>query len=423
MLASLSQRGFLLVEEPEDADVIVVNTCAFLTEATQESVQRILDLSDHKSDRCEKIVATGCLSERYREELLSEIPELDGLLGSSQFDRIPELLEQLYSQPGPQVFLNEKAHYRQYESQARIQSTPRHFAYVKIAEGCSNMCSFCNIPSLRGLFSSRSIPSITTEIQQLVDAGVQEINIISQDTASYGKDLTDGTNLSKLLRGISDLKGDFWIRLFYVYPNTFTEEVAEIMASDPRFCRYLDMPFQHINDAVLDKMNRKITRKSIESKMAVIRKHLPDLAWRTTFIVGFPTETDEAFEELFEFVKEGHFCHVGVFHYSHEDNIRSSKWGDPVPNALKRERRKRLMELQQHLSYRQNKQQIGKILQVLVDGPSKDSELMWQGRSQYQGPDVDGVVFMDAKNAIKGMFQQIEITEAQPYDLIGRVMS
>ncbi|MBF0276258.1 MAG: 30S ribosomal protein S12 methylthiotransferase RimO [SAR324 cluster bacterium] len=425
MLAALKKHGFQLVMKPEEAEVIVINTCAFLTSASQESIDRILALSDHKAEgQCEKLVATGCLSQRYQGGLLDEIPELDGLLGSSDFFRIPFLITQLYENPQhPQILINKKPHYSQYEKQEKLQSTAKHFAYLKIAEGCSNMCSFCNIPSLRGGFSSRSVSMIIEEMQVMVENGVKEINLLSQDTSSYGKDLAGNVHLATLLRAISEVEGDFWIRLFYAYPNTFPEEALEIMSDDPRFCRYLDMPFQHINDSVLQKMNRKITQKKIREKMTQVRKYMPDLAWRSTFIVGFPTESEENFEELHQFVAEGHFDHLGVFTYSDEDNIRSAKWGDPIPNTLKRERKSRLLELQQKISLSKNETYLGKTLKVLVDGVSEESDLLLQGRSQYQGPNVDGLVYINEGNAVPQQFNEVEITDAHPYDLVGRLVS
>lgn len=424
MLASLQTHGYELTMKPEAAEVIIVNTCAFLTEASEESINRILELSDFKSKgNCEKLVATGCLTQRYQDSLAKQIPELDGLLGSNGFEQIPELVHSMYEGSGQsQLNLQHKPHYKQFEEQARVQTTPQHYTYLKVAEGCSNMCSFCNIPSLRGNFSSRTVKSIVTEIRSLTEKGVKEFNLISQDTSSYAKDFKNSTGLATLLKSISDLEGDFWIRLFYCYPNTFTAEALEVIADDNRFCRYLDMPFQHINDDVLKAMNRKINRRQIENKMDEIKTSLPDAAWRTTFIVGFPTETEENFEELLDFVSAGHFQHVGVFSYSHEDNIRSAKWGDPIPNALKHERRKRLMEAQQKVSTLRNNNYIGRKIKVLVDGISEESDLLLQGRSEFQGPDVDGLVYINEGNARPGTFNNVEITEAHTYDLIGRIV-
>ena len=424
MLNALQSNGFEITIDPEIAEVIVVNTCAFLTKASEESISRILDLSDLKSKgNCEKLVATGCLTQRYKDSLFKEIPELDGLLGSNGFEKIPKLINSIYKgNLNSEIYLNSKPHYEHHERINKIKTTANHFAYVKIAEGCSNMCSFCNIPLLRGNFSSRTINSITNEIIYLTKKGVKEINLISQDTSSYGKDFNDSTGLEYLLSRITNIEGDFWIRLFYCYPNAFESEALKIISSDKRFCRYLDMPLQHINNAVLNAMNRKIDRNKIEKKINEITKFLPNAAWRTTFIVGFPNESEEAFKELLEFVSEGHFQHVGIFMYSHEDNIRSAKYGDPIPNQVKRERKNQLMEAQQKISFQKNKEFIGKKIKVLVDGVSNETDLLLQSRSEFQGPEVDGVVYINKGNTDQGKFYNVKITEAHPYDLIGHVV-
>ena len=280
MLHHLSQNHYTLTLEPQEADALVVNTRSFLTSDTEESVQRIPKLSEFKkTGHCSALVAAGCLSQRYREDLLQELPELDALLGSQDFGEIVPLLDQVRREPGKQLSLVQpKPHYQQFENQEKQQSTPRHFAYVKIAEGCSNMCSFCNIPTLRGLLSSRSVPSIVNEIQQLVSRGVKEINLISQDTSSFGRDRGQ-LELTELLCSISSLEGDFWVHLFYCYPNTFTGDVLAAFAADKRFRAYLDMPFQHIEDNVLRKMDRKITRLQIEQKIQEVKRILSEVAW------------------------------------------------------------------------------------------------------------------------------------------------
>jgi len=423
MLNTLESEGFELTIDPKIAEVIIVNTCAFLTEASEESIYRILELSDYKSmGKCEKLIATGCLTQRYKNSLLKQIPELDGILGSNGFEKIIKLINSIYEGNfNSQIFLNKKPHYEHHEKINSIKTT-NHFAYVKIAEGCSNMCSFCNIPLLRGNFSSRTINSITNEIVELTKKGIKEINLISQDTSSYGKEIKDKTGLNNLLKSIKSIEGDFWIRLFYCYPNTFDNETLKTISSDERFCRYLDMPLQHINNKVLKAMNRKIDRRQIENKIKEIKTILPNAAWRTTFIVGFPNETEEAFNELLEFISEGHFQHVGIFTYSHEDNIRSAKYGDPIPNTVKRERKKQLMEVQQNISLQKNKEYIGKKIKVLVNGISEETDLLLQSRSEFQGPDVDGIVYINEGYADPGNFYNVEITEAYQYDLIGKIV-
>jgi ribosomal protein S12 methylthiotransferase len=428
MLGALNKRGYGFTDDPSQAEVIVVNTCAFLTSATEESIERLLELSDFKAGsdaggRCEKLVSAGCLSERYRDALLDEIPELDGLLGSSNFHEIPDLLDDLYAGKGTErVRLLRKPHYAHYEGHERIQTTPRPYVYVKVAEGCSHMCSFCNIPFLRGYFSSRDITSIVNEVRGHVEHGIREINLISQDTSSYGVDREDGANLERLLRAFEEVEGDFWVRLFYAYPNTLGEGAMDAIAESRHVVPYLDMPFQHISDGVLRDMNRRITEKQIRAKLEQLRVRIPDLALRTTFITGFPTESEEDFKRLKAFVAEGWFDHVGVFAYSHEDNIKSARYGDPVPARVKRLRRRTLLGVQQRVAAKRNAGRVGQVLPVLVEGPSVETELLLQGRAAFQGPEVDGMVLINEGTAVAGGFNRVEITEAHAYDLVGRIV-
>lgn len=424
MLSALERGGYALATDPAEAEAIVVNTCAFLTSATEESIERLLALSDYKGQgACEKLVCAGCLSERYREDLLEQVPELDGLFGSSNFHEMPALLDDLFAnRNGPQVRLLKKPHYAHFESHQRLQTTPAPFVYVKIAEGCSNMCSFCNIPSLRGYFSSRGIDAIAGEVRGHVERGVREINLISQDTSSYGLERKDGANLESLLRALDAIEGEFWVRLFYAYPNSFTRGAMEAMAEARHIVPYLDMPFQHIADGVLKDMNRRITEKEIRSKLEELRSTLPELALRTTFITGFPSESEPDFERLRSFVAEGWFDHVGVFAYSHEDNIKSARLGDPIPARVKRERRNALMETQQTIAAARNLARVGSVLPVLVEGVSEETELLLQGRAAFQGPEVDGLVYINEGQAQAGEFHAVEITEAHVYDLVGRIV-
>jgi ribosomal protein S12 methylthiotransferase len=424
MLAALERGGYAFTDDPARAQVIVVNTCAFLTSASEESIDRLLALSDlKKHGACEKLVSAGCLSERYRESLLGEIPELDGLLGSSNFHEIPALLDDLYAgRGGDQVRLQAKPHYAHYERQARVQTTPAPYVYVKAAEGCSNMCSFCNIPFLRGYFSSRAIADIVAEARGHIARGVREINLISQDTSSYGVDRADGADLATLLRALDGIEGDFWVRLFYAYPNTFEAETVAAVAESRHIVPYLDMPFQHISDTVLKAMNRRITERQVRDKLERLKDAIPGLALRTTFIVGFPNESEEDFARLKAFVKEGWFDHVGVFAYSHEDNIKSAKLGDPVPARLKRLRRKTILGLQQRVSAAKNAARVGQRLKVLVEGPHPETPLLLQGRAAFQGPEVDGVVLINEGTATAGAFETVEITESHAYDLVGGVV-
>jgi ribosomal protein S12 methylthiotransferase len=321
------------------------------------------------------------------------------------------------------VHLQTKPHYAHYENQERIQTTPAPYVYVKVAEGCSNMCAFCNIPFLRGYFSSRRIEDVVAETQAHVGRGIRELNLISQDTSSYGVDLKDGANLERLLRAIDGVSGDFWVRLFYAYPNTFTPETMALIGGSRHIVPYLDMPFQHISDPVLKAMNRRITGQQIRAKLEQLKAAIPNLALRTTFIVGFPGETEDDFALLREFVKEGWFDHVGVFTYSHEDNIASAKLGDPVPARAKRLRRKTLLGLQQRISAQKNAARVGQRLRVLIEGPHPETPLLLQGRAAFQGPEVDGTVLINEGVATAGDFHTVEILESHEYDLVGRIVS
>ncbi|MGK0288747.1 MAG: ribosomal protein S12 methylthiotransferase [bacterium] len=426
MLGTLLNNSFTYAKAVEDANVIILNTCGFLTEAVNEGINRILELAEYKQQgSCEKLIVAGCMSERYRDSLLEEIPEVDGLVGTSDYSEILSVVRNALERDERRSYLLKKPKYNAESlNNDRVLSTQPHYAYLKIAEGCSNMCSFCNIPKLRGLFQSRGIQSINQDFQKLLQKGVKEINLISQDSSSYGIDRKDDANLLRLVQTLlENEQQDFWLRTFYSYPNRYPKELFQLMKQDQRLVNYIDMPFQHIADPVLKKMNRKITRKEIEGLMESAFATVPDLSFRTTFIVGFPNETEKDFQELLSFVQKGYFEHIGVFSYSHEDNIASNVMGDLVPDEVKEERRAVLMEAQKQILEKKNQSRIGKTYQVLVEGLSSESDLLLQGRTQYQGIDVDGVVLINEGEAVAGQFHPVTITEAHPYDLIGAIQS
>ena len=423
MAGTLATQGYGLTQDPANAQVIVVNTCAFLTSASQESINRLLELSEYKQTGvCRYLVCAGCLSERHREELLTEMPELDALVGSSNFHEISEVIAALQQKRStPLVRLLPKPHYAHYEQRARQRSTQGGSVYLKVAEGCSNMCSFCNIPFLRGYFSSRRIQNVVEEATQWVQRGVRELNLISQDTSSYGVDLKDGSNLATLLRQLDRIEGDFWLRLFYAYPNPFNAEVMTAIAQSEHVLPYVDMPFQHIADPVLRDMNRRITKKRILSLLERMQHTIPNLALRSTLIVGFPTETQVQFEELLAFVEEGWFTHLGVFTYSHEDNIRAAAFGDPIPAREKQRRKQAILQAQQKISAKRNQAMVGKTTRALICGPHEETPLLLKARTAFQGPDVDGCTLINEGTANTGDFCNIHITEAHPYDLIAKI--
>ena len=424
MLGSLIASDFEVTANPHDAMVIAINTCGFVEKAVAESIDRIISLAINKIEGvCKKIIVTGCLSERYRDQLLDEIPEIDAILGSSDFTKIPSVIDAILADGSQRHFLNPRPSYSKRNHQfERVISTFPH-AYLKIAEGCSNMCSFCNIPKLRGEFRSRDIDSIVTECKKLISRNIHEINLISQDTSSYGVDLKDGSNLLELVRHILlNIESDFWLRIFYSYPNNYPHSLFELMQKDDRLTPYIDMPLQHISDPVLKAMNRKITAVEIEKILDKALSKKEDIALRTTLMVGFPNESDADFKKLVEFVEKGYFQHIGVFAYSKEDNIRAARLGDRVPLEIKEERKQILMEVQQKISFQKNKSRIGQIQKVLIEGIYEETELLLKSRNKSQGPDVDGLVLINDGYAEVGQFCDVRITGAHPYDLIGEII-
>lgn len=425
MLGVLAKSGAEIVSDPEESEILIINTCGFITSAVNESLNRILSLGKIKKiGQPKKLIVVGCLSERYREELKKEIPEIDVLIGTSDYSKIVDAVKDCQAKDITKNYLDKSTLYsdRNYASE-RLLTTKHHYAYLKIAEGCSNMCSFCNIPKLRGRYQSRSISSIVDEFSQLIYKGVKEVNLISQDCSSYGRDLKEDINLKDLVdRLLGENSDDFWIRIFYSYPNHYPAGLFEKMRDDSRLVPYIDIPFQHISDSVLMSMNRRITELEIEDLINKAITVNEDIAIRTTFLVGYPNENDKDFNKLLEFVNKGYFQHIGVFEYSHEDNIKSYQMEDNVPTELKEERKNLLMEAQQKISLKKNLSKIGQIQKVLVEGFYDETDLLVQGRNKYQGVDVDGIVLINDGKSTVGEFCNVEITEAHPYDIIGKIV-
>ncbi len=424
MLACLLNNNFSFEASVDKADIIIVNTCGFLSSAVSESIERILELSEFKQNgNCSMLLAVGCMIERYKDKLQTEIPEIDGLLGTSDYTRVVSAINNYYTDEEYQFDLSQKPLYSPKNATIKRILSTQYYAYLKVAEGCSNNCSFCNIPKLRGRQVSRSMHSISDEFLVLLESGINEINLISQDCSSYGCDLDKSQRLLELIKLLLDTSDkDFWLRIFYTYPNRYPTELFDLMNGDPRLVPYADLPFQHISDPVLEAMNRKINRSQMERIIETALSKVPSIALRSTFIVGFPNETDDDFQELLEFVKNGYFSHVGVFIYSHEENINSFKMGDQIPEKVKNERREMLMKAQQDVSLEKNKGMVGQIQKVLVEGEYEETELLLKGRNQFQGVEIDGAVLINEGTAKMGQFSQVEITEAHPYDLIGRII-
>jgi ribosomal protein S12 methylthiotransferase len=452
MLGLVHQQGHQLTRDAADADVLVVNTCAFIDKAKQESIDTILEMAEHKkTGACTRLIVTGCMAERYRDELRAQIPEIDAVLGTSEVPGIVDAIgsgnsggnsnhaiagstEQdpaytvipLLRANGEPVRRREPRSLPTYLYDAntpRLLATPRHYAYVKIAEGCDYKCAFCIIPTLRGHYRSRPIESIVEEATRLAASGVRELLLISQDTSFYGNDRGERGSLARLLRALDTVDGLEWIRLLYLYPTTIGDDVVEAIGESDKVCRYIDLPLQHAADAVLKRMKRPGTRASYERLLSRIRGRLPGVVLRTTFIVGFPGETDADHAELESFVETIGFDHVGVFTYSHEEGTSAYGLSDDVPAAVKRQRQAGVMRLQKRIVERAHRQRIGTQVRMIVDGPSAEHELVLRGRLQGQAPDIDPVVYLsdcDPSSLTTGQFIDAEIVGSRGYDLVAR---
>ena len=445
MLGIARDAGHEITADASSADVIVVNTCAFIDNAKEESINAILEMAALKRDgKCSRLVVTGCLAERYRDELRREIPEIDALLGTGE---VPQILDAIgdagsradapcalpfYTrapQPGPSILpagSSQTAPPRPpdyiYDADTpRLLTTPRHFAYVKIAEGCDYTCAFCIIPTLRGAYRSRTIDSIVREAHALAERGVRELLLISQDTSFYGIDRGERGQLARLLRALDRVDGLHWIRLLYLYPTTITDDVLEAMAECEKVCRYVDLPLQHASSAVLKRMRRPGNRRTYDRLLARIRERVPDVTLRTTFIVGFPGETEADFAELEAFVAETRFEHVGVFTYSHEEGTRAHALADDISSRVKRQRRDTLMRRQKKIVAETHRARRGSTIDVMIDGPSPEHELVLQGRTEGQSPDIDAVVYLtDCDPGIysAGSVIRATVVDSRGYDLV-----
>lgn len=425
MLGLTERAGHEITNDAASADVLVVNTCAFIDSAKQESIDAILEMAEQKKNgACRKLVVTGCLAERYRAELQKEIPEIDVVLGTGEVPDIVSALEQAPAAPmASRLRLYKKPTYLYDATTPRHLSTPRHFAYVKVAEGCDYTCSFCIIPTLRGSYRSRTPDSILAEARALAERGVKELILISQDTTFYGNDRRERGALARLLRELNTVDGLEWIRLLYLYPTTITDDTLAAMAECEKVCRYIDLPLQHASAPVLKRMRRPGSRESYDTLLARIRRRVPDVTLRTTFIVGYPGETAQEFQELEAFVRDTGFDHVGVFTYSHEEGTPAFAVADDVKPSVKRQRRERLMALQQEIVSRRQLERVGRRVRVIVDGPSPEHELVLQGRLQGQAPEIDPVVFLtdcDPGELSPGSIVDAVVTGAREYDLVVR---
>ena len=410
-------RGYELVEAPEDATVIIVNTCGFIDAAKEESVNTILDMADLKdTGRLKALIVSGCLTQRYKQQLMEEMPEIDGIVGTGDFHNITDIVDEALRGKKPVRVGNPVFNYEQ--EMPRMVATPRYTAYVKIAEGCDNACTFCSIPIMRGKFRSRSIESIVAEAKQLASQGVREISLIAQDSTNYGTDLYDRFMLPELLNRVSEVEGLAWVRLHYAYPGFFTDELIETIASNPKICKYIDMPLQHSEDAILKRMRRPGRQRDARELIAKIRARMPEAAIRTSIIVGFPGETEEDFERLCEFVREIKFDRLGVFSYSCEEDTPASRLPNQVPDDVKEFRANTLMEIQREVAKDLGSKYIGKTIDVLVERYDGRSDV-YIGRSPYDAPEIDGEVYISGCSPEIGEIQKVRITHAYEFDLSG----
>jgi len=422
MSGLIHERGYTLVDDKEEATVIIVNTCGFIDAAKEESVNMILDMADLKQTaNLKALIVSGCLTQRYKEELMQEMPEIDGIVGTGDFVSINEIIDQALAGRKPVYVGNPVFNYE--KALPRRVATPRYTAYVKIAEGCDNACTFCSIPIMRGKFRSRSIESVVAEAAELASQGVKEISLIAQDSTNYGTDLYDRFMLPELLNKVSEVPGVEWVRLHYAYPGFFTDELIDTMASNPKVCKYVDIPLQHSEDAILKRMRRPGRQRDARELIAKIRDKIPGVALRTSLIVGFPGETEQEFENLKAFVKEVQFDRLGVFTYSQEQDTPASRLPDQVDDEVKEYRANAIMEIQREISNERNWSRVGQEIDVLLERYDGRNDV-YIGRSQYDAPEIDGEVFVSGcKSAAIGDIVKVRITHSFEFDLSGEAIA
>jgi len=420
MLGILDSDGYNIVYDANEADVIIVNTCGFIDAAKQESINTLLEMAQYKDGRCRKLIATGCLAQRYSKEIAEEIPEVDAILGTGDYDRIAEIIRRADEEEKPILCTDPNRDAP--EGLPRILSTPSYCAYLKIAEGCSNNCTYCAIPKIRGKFRSRRVEDVIDEANRLAQSGVKELIVIAQDTTRYGLDLYGEYSLDKLLDELVKVEGIEWIRVHYFYPEAVTDSLIEVMAKHDKICAYVDMPIQHINDEVLRRMARRTNHAQIEAKIKKLREKIPGVVIRTSIIVGFPGETQEQFDELYEFVKEIRFDRMGVFAYSREEGTPAADFDGQTDEAIKQERLEKLMLLQQQISLEMNREKIGNEIEVIVEGYDEENFLFY-GRSRGDSIDVDGTVYFGTEEEVEpGNIIRVKILDADEYDLTGQAI-
>jgi len=426
MLGTLAQHGYTITPDKQDADVLVVNTCGFIDTAKQESIDTILEMVEMKnSGNCKKLVVAGCLAERYRADIRKEIPEIDFVFGPDELGRILEAVKLETDDAEPAISIDALYTSTEVPTIPRVLTTPGHMAYLKISEGCDHVCTFCAIPGFRGRFRSRSVKDLVAETNRLADQGVREVILVSQDTMAYGKDLGMADGITTLLRQLARVEGVKWVRFLYCYPNTVTENLVRLVSEEARLCKYFDIPYQHASKTVLDRMKRGGSRDVYERQIENIRKWNPDAGLRTSFITGFPGESEDDFKEILTFMRNAAFDNVGVFLYSDEEGTGAFDLDGKVQRRTAVRRRNQVMKTQAGISKNKLRAMVGRQVEVLLEGASDESELLLKGRMETQAPDIDGQVLINdtGENAVRnGEFYKVEITESMEYDLIGRIV-
>lgn len=421
MLGLLDAKGYQIVDDETQADVMVINTCCFIHDAKEESIQTILDMARYKEEgRLKALVVTGCLAQRYKQEIIDEIPEVDVVLGTTSYDKIVEAVEEALEGKSEVELADIDA--LPLPETKRLVTTGGHYAYLKIAEGCDKHCTYCIIPKVRGNYRSVPMERLIKEAQELADQGVKELILVAQETTVYGQDIYGEKSLHKLLKELCQIKGIRWIRLLYCYPEEIDDNLIQVMKEEPKICHYLDLPIQHGSDAVLKRMGRRTTQAELRSIIGRLREEIPDIALRTTLIAGFPGETEADHQEVLQFVKDMRFDRLGVFTYSEEEGTPAAQMPDQIDEAVKETRRDALMMAQQAIAFDKSEEMVGKTVDVLIEGRLPEEDV-YIGRTYRDAPDVDGYVFVHAEeDMISGDIVKVKITDAQDYDLVGDVI-
>ncbi len=426
MLGVAGGLGVSFTDDETEADAILINTCCFIGDAKEESVNTILEMARYKEEgKCRALIVAGCLAQRYKQEIIDEIPEVDAILGTTSYEEIGNVLTRLFGEEKEKKEEHISCFHDLKElpktAKKRVMTTGGHYAFLKIAEGCDKRCSYCIIPYLRGPYRSVPMEQLLAEARELADNGVRELILVAQETTLYGKDLYGEKTLPKLLHELAQIPGIYWIRIQYCYPEEITDELIQTIKTEEKVCHYLDIPIQHASDRILKRMGRRTHKAELKERIGALRREIPDIALRTTFICGFPGETEEDHEELMEFVDEMEFERVGVFTYSAEEDTPAYSYPDQIPEEVKEERRADVMELQQEIAFEHCENMVGKVLDVMIEGKVAD-EPAYVGRTYMDAPNVDGLIFVNADEMLmSGDFVRVKVTGANEYDLIGEV--